>query len=119
MIDVYVRRWVLREIDRASAALEKRLTTLIATGRSRRAEFNVVNLAAGATTTADVTWSVPIPGNYVIDVSPTTSATFVGLVLGSVQAGSKTPTGCTVIVANRHASQPIALATFDVLATPL
>jgi hypothetical protein len=119
VISVEFRRFVDRQIDRALTALEKRLTLAIAAGKPRKAEFNVTNLAAGATTTVDVTWSVPIPSNYVVDVSPTTSATFVGLVSGTVQAGSKTTTGCTVIVANRHPSQTIAAAAFDALATPL
>lgn len=118
MIDPAIQTFMLRAIGKAIRPLEKRLTAAALLRHPRRAEFNVANLAAG-TTTVDVTWTVPIVGSYTIDVHPTTSATFVGLVAGSVQAGSKTPTGCTVIVANRHASQQIALATFDVLAFPL
>jgi hypothetical protein len=114
-------RLVFREIVRtqdAIRAVEKRLRPALAR-LPRRSEFDVTNLSAGATTTVDVTWTVPIPGDYAVVVAPTTAATFVGLVLGSVQAGSKTPTGCTVIVANRHASQTIAAATFDVLIFPI
>lgn len=83
----------------------------------RRAEFTLQNIAVG-TQEVEVSWAVPIPSDYAVQVVPTTAAAFVGLLFATPKAGTKTPTGCTVIVANR-ALVSIGVATFDVLATPL
>lgn len=84
----------------------------------RRTEFTLTNIAAGTGTTQDVTWNVPIPGDYAVQWSVTCAAAAVGLVSLGVQAGSKTATGCTLIVANRTGAQ-LGTAAFDVLAFPL
>ncbi len=83
----------------------------------RRAEFTLQDIAVG-TQLVEVSWVNPIRGDFAVVVLPTSAAQFVGLLHGAVQAGSKTTTGCTVIVANRSA-QVIGVATFDVLAFPL
>lgn len=87
-------------------------------GRPRHTEFTLTNIATGTGTTQDVTWNVPIPGDYSITVNVVCAAAAVGLVTGAVQAGSKTAAGCTIIVANRTGSI-LGTAAFDVLATPL
>jgi hypothetical protein len=66
-----------------------------------------------------VTWQVPITtDDYAITVSVTCAAAAVGLLTAGVQPGSRTPTGCTIVVANRTGVE-LAAATFDVLAQPL
>jgi hypothetical protein len=84
----------------------------------RRAEFALTNIATGFGTTQDVSWTIPILGDYSVQWSVTCAAAAVGLLSLGVQAGSKTATGCTMIVANRT-GVVIATAAFDVLAVPL
>lgn len=114
MISPLIRQFVLARIARHVSASEKKL---LLRAIPRRAEFALTNIAVGTQTQA-VTWTVPIGSDYTVVVVPTCAAAFVGLLTVGPQAGSKTPTGCTVIVANRSA-QTIAVATFDVLAFPI
>lgn len=83
----------------------------------RHASFDLSNVAVGTQEQA-VSWTVPIAGDYQIVASPTTGATPAGFLTASVKAGTKTATGCTLIVANRSAATIVA-ATFDVLAFPI
>jgi hypothetical protein len=83
----------------------------------RRASLTLTDVPVG-THTEDVSWLVPIAGDYTVVTSPTTAGPFVGLLTAAVQAGSKTPTGCTLIVANR-AQVPIGAASIDVLVFPI
>jgi len=114
---VTVRAELIDFVNRCVARSEKRLNAAALAKTPRRTEFALTAIAVG-TQTVDVSWTVPIPGDYAVLVSKTCAAQFVGFLDWSVQAGSKTPTGCTVIVANRAALQ-IGAATFDVLAFPL
>jgi hypothetical protein len=110
-------RRLVETINRGVRRGERRSALVIAGHIPRRAEFSLANIAVG-TQEEIVSWVVPIDGDYAVVVAPTSAAAFVGLLAATVKAGTKTATGCTVIVANRAAS-PVGLATFDVLAFPL
>jgi len=111
-------RRLIQFVNRQINRLEKRIQAAAFQREARHAEFNLTSIAVG-TQEVDVTWAVPIPSDFAVDVAPPTcAAAFVGLLTASVKAGTKTPTGCTVIVANRSA-QVIGAAAFDVLAFPL
>lgn len=113
------RRELIATINRLlSLAHQRDLERALAT-TPRRAEFTLTNIATGNTTTQDVTWTVPISGDYtVICPPPVTAAAAVGFVTASVQAFSKTATGCTLIIANRS-GVVVPTAAFDVLVYPL
>lgn len=87
-------------------------------GKFRRHEFALEDIAPG-TQLVDVPWNVSFVGPYSVSVNFACAQPFVGFLFAQLQAGSKTATGCTLIVANRHASLTIGAATFDVLAWPL
>jgi hypothetical protein len=112
------RRFVQREIDRAIAAYKKQVDKDFARFTPRRASFALELIATGTGTTHAVSWSVPIGSDYAVFVSVTCAAAAVGLLTAGVAVGTKTPTGCTIVVANRTGAQ-LNAATFDVLAFPL
>lgn len=114
MLDPQEKGIVNRLIARAVVLADKRNLLRFT---PRRAEFALADIAVG-TQLVPVSWVVPIAGAYAVFVSPTSTAPFVGFLSATPQAGSKQPTGCNVIVANRSA-QTIGAATFDVLAFPL
>lgn len=111
-----VRR-LIQFVNRQINRLEKRIEAGAFQRAARHASFNLTNIAVG-TVEQDVSWLVPIPSDFAVEVSVTCAAAFVGFLSGSVKAGTKTPTGCTIIVANRAAA-PVGAAAFDVLAFPL
>ena len=113
-----VRRDLIVTVNRLIAIERQRDLAKSLLTVPRRAEFTLTNIAAGTSTTQDVTWTVPILRDYSVQWSVTCAPAAVGLVSLGVQAGSKTATGCTLIVANRTGVQ-IATAAFDVLAFPL
>lgn len=118
-IKVYVRHEISqsakRTEDRAGRAGDEALRAALLR-QPRRDKFALTNIAVGDQEVA-VSWSVPIGGDYTVLVSKTCAAQFVGLLDWAVKAGTKTPTGATIIVANR-ALVSIGAATFDVLAFP-
>lgn len=116
-VDPATRAYVNRRISAAISNLRADLTEVFKSTLPRHDEFTLTDIATGATEQA-VSWLVPIPGDYAIHVAPTTGAAVAGFVSGNVKAGTKTPTGCTVIVANRSGGT-IATAAFDVLAFPI
>jgi hypothetical protein len=109
------RQSVVTLIDRALDRLDR---LILRPRLTRHAEFALLDIAVGAGTTQVVVWNLPILGNYDVVVSVTCAAAAVGLLTAGVQAGSKSPTGCTIVVANRTGIV-IGAATFDVLAFPL
>jgi hypothetical protein len=113
------RRHGIATIDRLIKRFERRLTAVLLRTTPRRDSFVLLNIATGTATTRAVTWQVPITtDDYAITVSVTCAAAAVGLLTAGVQPGSRTPTGCTIVVANRTGVE-LAAATFDVLAQPL
>lgn len=125
MVDFVFRRALREKADKARLErLEDQLKELEARAKVanaklfRHTEFTLTNIATGTGTTQDVTWNVPIGGDYSVLWSVTCAAAAIGLVSLGVQAGSKTPTGCTLVVANRTGAQ-LGAAAFDVLAFPL
>jgi len=109
------RQSVIALINRALERLDR---TTLKPRVARHAEFALVDIATGPGTTQAVVWNAPIAGNYDVFVSVTCAAAAVGLLTAGVQAGSKSPEGCTIVVANRT-GVVIGAATFDVLAFPL
>jgi hypothetical protein len=85
--------------------------------RPREFKQPLTAIAVGQSTVA-VTWTMPIDGDYVVIPTIICAAPNVGLLTAGLQASSQTPTGCTVIVANRSAGQ-IAAAVLDVLIHPV
>lgn len=111
------RTYVNRRIGIAIAAAKLDNLKTLLDHLPRHAEFSLTNLAVG-TVEQDVSWLVPIAGDYTVVVAPTTAVGAVGWVSATVKAGTKTPTGATLIVANRSGST-VAAAAFDVLAFPI
>jgi hypothetical protein len=109
-----LRQRLLAEINRLVSRSRDRLLLRFL---PRRAQFNLTSIDVG-TQEVPVSWVVPITSDYAVVVTCTSAAQFVGLLSGSVKAGTKTATGCTIIVANT-ALLPIGVAAFDVLAFPL
>jgi len=112
------RRYVIDQVNRSAALTRKQILDILLATTPRRATFVLTDIATGTGTTQAVTWTVPIPSDYAVTVSPTCAAAAVGLLTGGVQVGSKTTTGCTIVIANRTGNV-LAAATFDVLAFPL
>jgi len=101
-----------------SIAQRRQLQRELAT-TPRRAQFTLTNIATGTSTTQDVSWSVPILGDYtVLTPPPVAAAAALGLLTAGLQAGSKTATGCTLVIANRTGNV-VPTAAFDVLVYPL
>jgi hypothetical protein len=121
LIPVEIRRHVDREIDKAIAAYAKQAAkdqgALLKGIVPRRASFDLTNIAVGTHTVA-VSWSVPIPGDFHVQVEVICGSAFVGLLTAGPTPTTKTPTGCTITVANRGGG-PAAAAAFNVLAFPL
>ena len=116
-IEQAAKKYVNNRIVAAITALRKDLLAVLLDHLPRHAEFNLTNVAVG-TQTQDVSWLVPITGDYTVVAAATTGTAFVGFIAATVSAGTKTPTGCTLIVANRGAGTAAAVA-FDVLAFPI
>ena len=116
-VDRATKVYVTRRIGIAAAAIKIEQLKVLLDHLPRHDEFALTDIAVGTVEQA-VSWLVPITGDYAILVAPTTAAGFVGMVTATVKAGTKTPTGCTLIVANR-AVVSIGAATFDVLAFPI
>jgi len=91
--------------------------TLALSDKPRHFQAPMTSIAVGTTTVA-ASWSVPIAGNYTVIATTIAAAANVGLLTAAQQPGSQTPTGCTIIVANRTAGQ-VAAAVLDVLAHPV
>lgn len=116
-VDPNDRQYVSTQIGKRIQLSEKRTLAAALLRTPRHASLTLADVAVGTQTEA-VSWLVPIDGDYTVVTSPTTAGPFVGLLTATVQAGSKTPTGCTLIVANR-ALVSIGAAGFDVLAFPI
>lgn len=116
-VDAATKAYVNRRVGNAIAAAKLDNLKVLLDHLPRHAEFSLTNIAVG-TQEQEVSWLVPIAGDYAVFVVPTTGVTAVGLLSTTVKAGTKTPTGCTLIVANR-ALVSILAASFDVLAFPI
>lgn len=115
--DPTIKKFVNRRIEASNAKLRAEVTAVLFDHLPRHDEFALTDVVPG-TLEQSVSWAVPIAGDYTIVAVPTTGPTFVGLIAATVKAGTKTPTGCTLIVANRGAGTAAAVA-FDVLAFPI
>jgi len=116
-VDPNVWRFISTQIGKRIQLSEKRNLAAALLRIPRRASLVLADVAVGTQTEA-VSWLVPIAGDYTVVTSPVTAGPFVGLLTATVQAGSKTPTGCTLIVANRSALS-IGTVSIDVLVFPI
>ena len=116
-VDAAVIRYVLRRIATAMERVRTQLTNVFLDHLPRHDEFTLTDIATG-TQEQDVSWAVPITGDYTVVAVPTTGAAVAGTLTATPKAGTKTATGCTLIVANRS-GVTIAAAAFDVLAFPI
>lgn len=116
-LDSAIRTYVNHRIALAIAAIATELTNVFLDHLPRHDEFTLTNIAVGTVEQA-TSWAVPITSDYTVLVAPVTGTTPAGFVTATLKAGTKTATGCTLIVANRSAAT-VAAATFDVLAFPI
>lgn len=116
-VDPTTKAHITKQVNKAIAAAKLDNLKVLLDHLPRHAEFSLTNIAVG-TQEQDVSWLVPIAGDYAVLVAPTTGPVAAGLVSATVKAGTKAPLGCTLIVANRHTAT-IAAAAFDVLAFPI
>jgi len=116
-VDPNVWRFVSTQIGKRIQLSEKRSLAAALLRTPRRASLVLADVAVG-TQTQDISWLVPVADAYTVVTSPVTAGPFVGLLTATVQAGSKTPTGCTLIVANR-ALVSIGTVSIDVLVFPI
>ena len=107
------RRPLIETINRLIERLERRVMSKW----PRNGGFAMTDIAVGVTA-VPVTWQVPIPGAaYSLQISVVAGQAALGSLFAGLQAGSRTPTGCTILVKNTTAGV-IAAASFDVLAFP-
>lgn len=116
-VDPATKAYVTRRIGAAIALAKVDNLKVLLDHLPRHDEFSLTDIAVGTQERA-VSWLVPIAGDYTVYVAPTVGAAAAGFVSGSVKASTKTPTGCTLIIANRS-SLSVAAAAFDVLAFPI
>lgn len=115
--DSATKAFITKRIGNAIAAAKLDNLKVLLEHLPRHDEFSLTDIAVGTQERA-VSWLVPITGDYTVYVAPTVGAAAAGFLSGSVKAATKTPTGCTLIIANRSAAT-IAAAAFDVLAFPI
>lgn len=108
------RRPLIETINRLIARYHRRA---LLTRGPRNGGFSMTDIAVGVTA-VPVTWQVAIPdAAYSVQVSVVAGQAALGGLFAGLQAGSRQPTGCTILVKNTTAGV-IAAASFDVLAFP-
>ena len=80
------RQQILTQVTRRIQLSEKKTTTLALLRIPRQASLTLTDVAVG-TQTQDVSWVVPITGDYTVVTSPVTAGPSVGLLTATVQAG--------------------------------
>lgn len=107
---------LMATLQLAELATQGQLDALTVDVTPRRVVQALPSISIGSTTQA-ITWSPALAGNYIVVPTVITSAGNLGLLLASLQAGSKTPTGCTIIVKN-NALVSIGGASLEVMIHP-
>lgn len=90
----------VRQANTAAATVDARQTKAIVAvaGRSQRTGLLIDPLPAGFTT-QPITWPTPFPDDVYL-VIPTVVVTSANLGQVFIQAGAKTPEGCTLVIRN-------------------